>query len=781
MTLEMGLVLAILAGAFVLLISEKVRMDVVALLVLGTLALTGLVDPAQALSGFSSPAVITVWAVFILSGGLTRTGVANFIGRQVLRVAGNGEARLIAAIMLTAGLMSSVLNNVGVAALLLPVVMDVARRTGRNPSRLLMPLAFGALLGGLTTLIGTPPNILVNDVLSDFGLARFEFFDYTPVGLAVLLSGVAFMVLVGRHLLPERDITKEAAGADLGRIFGYQERIAILRLPQGSPLTGRTLAASRLGAALGLNVLAILRPQDRKLAPGPNTVLQAGDQLVVEGRLERLEELQGQENLQLDDRQVELTELLSAEAEFAELRIGDGSPLIGQTLAQIGFRHQFGVNILAIRHDGQLQRSALQDRPLQARDSLLIFATRVQLDFIGGVSDIASVVHLSPGQVEASYRLRESLLSLRIPAASILAGRSLAESRLGGAFGLSVLGIRRNGKTHLAPHPEDRLEAGDQLLVEGQPDDLELLRGLRELIIDRDTTVDLTRLESDQVGLSGVVLSPQSTLDGKTLRDLHFREKYGLSVLAIWRGGTARRSDLRDIPLRFGDALLLYGSRSKLKVLGTESEFLVLTEEAQEPPRLGKAPIAVLVMLGVLVPVILGWVPIAIAAVVGATVMVLAGCLTMDEAYRDIEWRAVFLIAGMLPLGIAMQQTGAAAYLAERLVALAGSPTPVSVLAGLFLFTALITQVMPTPAVVVLMVPIAISTARIMGVSPHALTMAVAVSAAGNSLNPVSHPANSLVMGPGGYRFSDFLKVGLPLTLVILVVVLTVLPIFWPY
>ncbi|MEK6588592.1 MAG: SLC13 family permease [Chloroflexota bacterium] len=780
-TLEMGLVLAILAGAFVLLISEKVRMDVVALLVLGTLALTGLVDPAQALSGFSSPAVITVWAVFILSGGLTRTGVANFIGRQVLRVAGNGEARLIAAIMLTAGLMSSVLNNVGVAALLLPVVMDVARRTGRNPSRLLMPLAFGALLGGLTTLIGTPPNILVNDVLSDFGLARFEFFDYTPVGVAALLSGVAFMVLVGRHLLPERDITKEVARMDLGQIFAFQERITIVRMPDNSPLAGQTLAASRLGAALGLNVLAIVRPRDRRLAPGPSTTLLGSDQLIVEGQLDRLAQLQALDSLKLEDAQADLNELVSGEAEFAEVRIVPGSSLVGQTLAQIGFRNQFGVNILAIWHDGQLPRSDLQERPLQPSDALLIHASRIQLDFLSGVPDFETVRPLTPANVEEKYQIRDNLLTLAISLQSNLAGRSLAESRLGDAFGLSVLGITRNGKTHLAPHPEEHFEAGDKLLVEGRTEDLEILRGLRELVVDRDTPVDLTQLESDLVGLAGVVLSPQSTHDGKTLRDLHFREKYGLSVLAIWRGGTSYRADLRDIPLRFGDALLLYGSREKLKILGGEPDFLVLTEAAQEPPRLGKAPIAAVVMLAVVTPVILGWVSIAIAAVVGATVMVLAGCLTMDEAYRDIEWRAVFLIAGMLPLGIAMQQTGTAEFLAGRMVGLVGGLGTVAVVAGVFLLTVLSSQVLPTAAVAVLMAPIAISTAGELGISAHSITMAVAIASSTCFLSPVAHPANSLVTGPGGYRFSDFLKVGLPMTLVVLVVVLAVLPIFWPY
>jgi di/tricarboxylate transporter len=351
---------------------------------------------------------------------------------------------------------------------------------------------------------------------------------------------------------------------------------------------------------------------------------------------------------------------------------------------------------------------------------------------------------------------------------------------LGDAFGLTVLGVVRDGRVRLAPRPEDRLEKDDHLLVEGRPEDLDVLRGLNELEVDRKTPVRMDELESELVGLNGVVLSPQTTLAGRTLRQLHFREKFGLSVLAIWRGGRAHRSNLRDMPLRFGDALLLYGSRSRLMLLGAEPDFLVLLEEAQEPPRRKRAPLAALIMLGVLIPAVMGAVPIAIASVVGATLMVVTGCLTMEEAYRHIEWRAVFLIAGMLPLGIAMQQTGAADYLARGVVEVVGPLGPTGVMAGLFLLTALITQVMPTPAVVVLMVPIAISTGLGMGLSPYALAMVVAVAASGSSLNPVSHPANSLVMGPGGYRFGDFLKVGIPLIGLTLVIALILLPLVWP-
>jgi di/tricarboxylate transporter len=214
--------------------------------------------------------------------------------------------------------------------------------------------------------------------------------------------------------------------------------------------------------------------------------------------------------------------------------------------------------------------------------------------------------------------------------------------------------------------------------------------------------------------------------------------------------------------------------------LGGEPDFLVLTEDAQEPPRLERAPVAALVMFGVLTSAILGWVPIAIAALVGATVMVLVGCLSMEEAYRHIEWRVVFLIAGMLPLGIAMQQTGTAELLAGQLVGTVGKAGPIALVAGVFLLTALISQVMPNAAVAVLMAPVAITTASQLGISPHSVTMTVALATSAAFLSPVAHPANSLVMGPAGYRFRDFVKVGLPLTAVVLVVVMLVLPVFWP-
>ena len=783
MTPQIAITLTILILAAILFISGRLRVDLVALIVLGSLALTGLVTPDEALSGFSSPAVVTVWAMFIISGGLSKTGVANLVGRQVLRLAGQGEGQLTVVIMLTAGILSAFMNNVGVAAMMLPVVMDITQRLGRPPSKLLMPLATGSLLGGLTTLIGTPPNILVSDALRDYGLRPFQLFDFTPVGLVVMLAGVAFVALAGRHLLPARDPARESAAASqkgLSESYGLEDRLFVIHLPPGSPLAGKTLAGSRLGAALRLNVVAIIRNGQARLAPRPDVILRPGDRLIVQGRQDRLAEWQGRPYLVIELEDLALPDRLIEDIGVAEARLSLWSPLVGQTLYQGGLRGRFGLNVLAIRRGDIIQRTNLQDTSLQPDDILLLQGPRPRLEALQAISDFTSFRLISDQELAEAYHWRNRFIALHIPPDSILAGQTLAESRLGDAFGLMVLGLVRDGSARLMPEPEETLQAGDILLVKGEPEDLATLHGLQNLEIENQLPPQTGELESEQIGLAEVVLSPHTTLTGKSLRHLHFREKYGLSVLAIWREGRPYYSNLRDIPLQFGDALLLYGPHEKLNVLAGEPDFLVLTQAVREPLRLNKAPLAVLVLAAILLSVLLGWLPIVIAAVVGATLMVLTGSLTMEEAYRFIEWRAVFLIAGMLPLGIAMQQSGAARFLAEGMVSVTGRLGPLAIMAGLFILTALAAQVMPTAAVAVLMAPIALNTAGNLGLSPYALMMTVALAASASFMSPVAHPANVLVMGPGGYRFTDYIKAGLPLTLVTLLVVLLVLPIFWP-
>ena len=288
MTLEIALVLGILAISLVLFISEVIRMDLVALLVLGALAVTGLVDSTEAFAGFSNSAVITVWAMFILSEGLTRTGIADVIGRQVMRIAGRREIAMIVVIMITGAVLSAFMNNIGVAALMLPVVVEVSRRTRIPASRLLMPLAYSTLLGGLMTLIGTPPNLLISESMVLNGYAPFKLFDFTPLGGAVMIVGVVFVALFGRFLLPARRAArdKRVSPRSLRARYKLQERTFMMRVPYDSVLVGKTLAESRIGASTGLIILSLLRQGRSETLPGRQTVIRGGDGILVQGRLE---------------------------------------------------------------------------------------------------------------------------------------------------------------------------------------------------------------------------------------------------------------------------------------------------------------------------------------------------------------------------------------------------------------------------------------------------------------------------------------------------------------
>jgi di/tricarboxylate transporter len=411
---------------------------------------------------------------------------------------------------------------------------------------------------------------------------------------------------------------------------------------------------------------------------------------------------------------------------------------------------------------------------------LLIAGHHQQLAEFENISGIEQLRFVSRSELIDTYNLHERLMVMTVPPDSALIGKTLKESRLGESLGSRVLGIMRGDDPILMPEPWEALQANDRLVVEGRLSDFAILKELEKLIIERRARPAIKALVSGDVGLLEAILSPHTTLVGKTLRQLNFREKYGLSVLAIWRQGKAHRSNLRDMAMQFGDALLLLGPRNKLRLLGSEPEFIVLTETAQEEVRREKMKISISIMGVVLLPVIIGWVPIYIAAVIGAALMVLCGCLSMDEAYRQIEWKAVFLIAGLLPLGTALDQTGAARLIAEGVVAFVGPFGPRAVMLGLVVLTFLATCFVPTAALVVLMAPIVLNTSSNMGLSPQALMMAVAMAASASLMTPISHPANILVMGPGGYRFMDYFKIGGIVTLAVLIVIIFVLPILWP-
>ena len=302
MNFEVFVVGGILAVAVVLFVTERIRVDLVALMVMLGLVVTGILEGEQAVMGFANEAVITIASVLVLSGALMRTGVAHFIGQRVLAASGDGVGRLTAVMMGTVGLLSGIMNDIGITALMLPVVLEMARRIGTPPSKLLMPLAFGSLLGGMTTLIGTAPNILVNGALRDAGFEPFGMFSFTPVGLTALAAGLVYMTLLGRRLLPDRDPKKESAPADLGGLYDLGGLIGTLKAPSDSTLAGKTLQQSRLGQALGLSVVAVQRSGQMILAPGTDFVLRGGDEMVVEGTLEKFEGLRAWKHLELESR-----------------------------------------------------------------------------------------------------------------------------------------------------------------------------------------------------------------------------------------------------------------------------------------------------------------------------------------------------------------------------------------------------------------------------------------------------------------------------------------------
>jgi di/tricarboxylate transporter len=785
MTPEILLVFGILVVVIGVLVTEVMPLEVLALLVLGVLAITGLVSPTEALAGFSNPAVVTIWAVFILSGGLTRTGIANILGRYLLRMVGTGEARLVILIMLLAGGLSAFMNNVAVAALMLPVVMDIARKTGRSPSRLLMPLAYGSLLGGLTTMIGTPPNILVSEALRTNGLKPFSFFDFTPVGLIVMVVGILFVTFFCLRLLPasKQLSAEEREETHILTQYRIQERLFRIRVPDKSSLVGQTLGSSNLGSRLGLNVIGITRGQQTSLAPDISERILAGDDLIVEGRLDRIQEMNSWGQLLTENSKSELQGLQSFGMEVAKIQLTADSPWINRNLSDLGFRNSFGLNVLAVlRQEKQIDHN-IKSLQLRENDLLVVHGPSSNVEQLGAERGVLPPVIVTREEVENSNSLGGTVRLFTVSENSHLLGLTVAESRLGDALDVQILAIVREDGTALVPTTEVCFEPGDRLVVAGISDlaAVLLMQGPEGVFEnDQEKPVDLSILEDDRVGLVEVILSPHSVLSGQSLEEISFREKFGLTVLAVLRKGRVIRTGLRALPLQFGDALLLFGAWKKLTVLGREPDFVVLTEDMQEVAREEKAKTALAVMAAVLVPVILGLVPIYIAAVMGAAVMVLTKCLTMDEAYRCIEWKAVFLIAGMLPLGVALDKTGAASLVAKQVIDLLGPFGPYGILFGLLLITFVATSIIPTAALVVLMVPIALQTSAGLGISPYPLMMGIAMAASSSFTSPISHPANVLVMGPGGYKFMDYVKVGLPLTLVIFAVLMVVIPIFWP-
>lgn len=618
MTPDMWMVLSILVAAIVLFVTEWVRVDIVALGVVVALMLTGLLTTTEALTGFSNPAVMSIAALFIVGGAVLNTGLADAIGRRILGVAGQSEPRLMTLIMVTVALLSAVMSSTGTVAVLLPAIVSVAQRSKISTSRLLIPLSFGALLGGVTTLIGTPPNLIVADVLLQAGLEPFGFFDYTPVGLALLVVGVPFMLVVGRRLLPDRK--PEAA---LQRVETPQELIAHYRLPDN----------------------------------------------------------------------------------LFRLRVRRESDLAGRTVAGAALRQRFGVTVIEI---------------------------------------------LRP--------------SSTLPMSDLL-GRS-------------------DGAESIQPGPETVLEGGDLLIVQGDGNDVGAAAAALNLGVQPVTSEDEEALITEEIGLAEALLPPRSSLVGKTLAELEFGRRFNLTVLGINRPGVDELLDLKTTPLRFGDILLVQGPWKHILALRERpNDFVVMGQPERMPgaPQRSKAGLTLLIMAGMLVLLVTNLLPVATASMLAALAVVLTGCLTMDEAYRAIDWKSLVLIAGMLPLSLAMERVELIDLAAQGLITGLGGLGPLAVLAGLLLLTSAFTQVLSNTATTVLVAPIALAAAQALEVQPYAFMMAVAIAASMGMASPVASPVNTLVMSAGDYRFADYLKVGGPLILLLIVVSTGVLPLLFAF
>ncbi|NKB90282.1 MAG: hypothetical protein GKS06_18905 [Acidobacteria bacterium] len=775
MTIEIASLFVLLIVMVYLFLTEKLPVDLTAFLGLVVLIFAGFVTPDEAFQGFSSPAVMTMLSVFIVGAALLETGVADIIGGSIHKLVGNSESLLLATLMIVAGVMSAFMNNIAATAVLMPAVTALAPRAGLAPSRLFMPLAFGAILGGTTTLVGTPPNILAAQMLTDRGLEPFTLFDFTPVGVAIMVVGTVFMLLIGKRLLPEGKARGPASkGKDLAEIYQLSERLFTLEVPEGAKLIGRSLAESRFGNALGLKVLTVRRG-DRTFAAQGSTVLEGGDVLVVDGDPGQVQEMLQMQRLDVHRVGVDALPSLPAGVDGIRARVGSGGGLAGSTLRELGFRNRYGAVVLAIRHRDQLYAEHLAEQTLRVDDEVLAVGLTADLDRFAAQPDL-EVLERGESAVAA---LAERVSVIEVSPGSDLDGTTVKESRLAATAGLTIAGIVRGGETRLAIQPDDRIQGGDQLLLACDPRVLESLGSAGE--VHFGGAADQELLETEELSMVEVAVAPRSAAEGRTLADLEFQERYGLLALALWRGGQPVHADLARAALRFGDALLLRGPRDRIRRLAADADFVVLSHGDQAARRLHKAPYAIGALALMVGLVATGWQPIHVAAFTAASLVLLAGALSMQEAYRVIEWRAIFLVAAVLPVGFAMERSGAAEFIADTVASTAGAAGPYAVLASLVLLASVLSQGLDGAPAVVLLAPVVFEMADQLQLSPYPLMMGVSLAASAAFMTPFSHKANLLVMGAGGYTSRDYLRVGTPLTILILVMLVFLVPVFFPF
>jgi len=604
LTSQMILLLSLIGVALVLFAFEWVAADVVALGLLLTLILTGLVTPDQGFAGFGSDTVFTLMGLFILTAALLRTGVVERTGRTILRYTGDSPNRLLVIIMTTAASLSAVMSNTASTAFFVPIVLGLSERLRVSAGKLLMPLAFASILASSVTLVSTSTNIVISGLLLRYNMEPLGMFELTPVGIPIAVAGLLYMFFIGRHLLPDRTPVDEL---------------------------------SQLGNRLYLTEVVVLPT----------------------------------------------------------------SPLIGKTLVEAGLGHDLDIKVVRILYH---ERTS----------------------------------HEMPSATPTNRRL--------------------------------------------TPRQGRPLRAGDILVVEGQRDALVNAKATVGLEMREDLQIADPTVQREALQLVEVLLLPRSPLLGETLAQYRFRARYGLQVLAIYRHGEAIQRQLSHVPLRVGDVLLLQGEREQLRTLTTLEDqeiFHVLNAVTEESYQWHRAPVAIAAFVGALALVAFNVVSLPVAVLLGALAVFLTRCISVEEAYRRVEWRALVLIGSMLALGTAMETTGTASYLAGQIVLWSGQADPRWLLTAFFLLAVLLTQPMSNQASAIVVVPIALQTALQLDLNPRTFAMMIAIAASTSYLTPLE-PSCLMVYGPGNYRFADFLKIGSLLTVVVYGIAIVLVPYFWP-
>lgn len=652
MTMDQALIFSILGATVGLFLWGRLRHDVVALIALMACVFAGLVGSQDAFSGFAQPAVITVAAVLILSYGLQTTGAVESMAQRVLPKRG-GPLLSIGVLTLLGAFLSAFMNNVGAMALLMPIAMQVAVRQGIPPGKALMPLAFGTILGGMTTLIGTPPNLIVAGFRAAETGSGFSMFDFTPVGLAVAIIGIAFCLLTGRWLVPNRN-KQDADSFDTGTY------LTEVRIEEDAKVAGKTLREiEKLLDDSDAQIVGMVRNDFRVTAPFPGRVLKAGDILVIEADPEAL----------------------------------------GGTLTRLGLKLEEAVPVSAAKEEEEAESEAELQADSDARPAK------------DNPAENSRVEHPSGSQGKDS---------------EIVA----AESE--------------------EPEQQEKPKEAD------------------------------TSSSDEEIVIQEIAVQPSSLLISRSATDIQIRTRFGINLLAISRQGHRSIKRLRWTSLEAGDVLLMQGSPEAINSFASEYRCVPLAQRSILIPDKRKAITAVVIMLASILLAATGLLSAALAFTLGVIGYMLTKVIPLRRIYEAVDWPIIVLLGALMPLAAAMADTGAADLLARTLLENVAQSNAIIGLTLVLIITMTLSDFMNNAATAAVMCPIALSIANQLGVNPDSYLMAVAIGASCAFLTPIGHQNNTLILGPGGFRFGDYWRLGLPLELLVVAVSIPILLLVWP-